>query len=240
MWPVSYNSTSSSDSATTRPGSSRCAATHSVVTSMCGWAYSANFTSGSNGSATACLTSTLRASTACSGIPGHHSPCAEDRPDRRPGDVHRRPGWPARAHPGARSARDEAANTLPPGVFAASPVRAPVLVRPEGGAEFVDLVGVAEEEVQEVLRPGAEVKAPVGGPDRPPGVQQDRSPPGKRDVPLARDGLGRRTEVAGDAQGVGDVGRLRVGAVAPVTGLLFCASLQNSWMTRWVRLPSES
>src|SRR5262249_57037675 len=57
MWPVSYNSTSSSDSATTRPGSSRCAATHSVVTIICGWAYSANFASGSYGNITACLTS---------------------------------------------------------------------------------------------------------------------------------------------------------------------------------------
>ena len=37
-----------------------------------------------------------------------------------------------------------------------------MLVRPEGGAEFVDLVGVAEEEVQEVLRPGAEVRLPSG------------------------------------------------------------------------------
>src|SRR5690348_455253 len=57
----------------------------------------------------------------------------------------------------------------------------------------------------------AEVKAPAWGRDRPPGVQQDRSSPGNRDVPLARHGLGRRAEIARDAQDVGDGGRLRVG-----------------------------
>src|SRR5690348_15843022 len=57
----------------------------------------------------------------------------------------------------------------------------------------------------------AEVKAPAWGRDRPPGVQEDRSPPGNRDVPLARHRLGRRAEVAGVAQDVGDGGRLRVG-----------------------------
>ena len=98
---------------------------------------------------------------------------------------------PGRFRSGTRSASDEAANTLPLRVFAASPVRAPGLVRPECGAQFVDHVGVAEEVVHKVLRPGAEVQAPVGGRDRPPGVQQDRSPPGNRDVPLARHGLGR-------------------------------------------------
>src|SRR5215211_148944 len=88
--------------------------------------------------------------------------------------------------------------------------RPPVSVRPEGGAELVDHVCVAEGVVKEVLRPSAEVNAPVWRRDRPPGVQQDRSHPWNRDVCLARNGLGRRAEVPRDTQDVGDVERLRV------------------------------
>src|SRR6266404_2384805 len=40
MWPVSYNSTSSLLSMIRTFGSARCAATHSVLTSASGWAYS--------------------------------------------------------------------------------------------------------------------------------------------------------------------------------------------------------
>jgi hypothetical protein len=69
--------------------------------------------------------------------------------------------------------------------------RPPVSVRPEGGAELVDHVCVAEGVVEEVLRPSPEVKAPVWRRDRPPGVQQNRSHPWNRDVRLARNGLGR-------------------------------------------------
>src|SRR5579859_6049576 len=57
MCPVSYSRTSSSDSATTKPGSSRCPATHSVVTIISGWAYSCNLAAESLGSATVSLIS---------------------------------------------------------------------------------------------------------------------------------------------------------------------------------------
>src|SRR6266446_4554306 len=40
MWPVSYNSTSSLLSMIRTFGPARCAATHSVLTSASGWAYS--------------------------------------------------------------------------------------------------------------------------------------------------------------------------------------------------------
>jgi hypothetical protein len=49
---------------------------------------------------------------------------------------------------------------------------------PEGGAELVDHVRVAKRVVEEVLRPCAELNAPVWCRDRPPGVQQDRPIPG--------------------------------------------------------------
>src|SRR5207248_2876596 len=77
MWPVSYSSTSSSDSATTSPGSSRWPATHPVVTTISGWAYPANFAAESDGSATVSLTSDVirfhSHTSHCPGTQGHHA-----------------------------------------------------------------------------------------------------------------------------------------------------------------------
>jgi hypothetical protein len=123
---------------------------------------------------------------------------------------------PSEAVPPAGTGTEQLVAELPGGVTVMLDPNCPAAVqrassvRPEGGAELVDHVRVAEEVVEEVLRSCAEVNAPVWCRDRPPGVQQDRAHPWNGDVRLARNGLGRRAEVAWDTQDVGDVGRLGV------------------------------